>query len=182
MNEEKLSAYDAQVKRIAEILSRPCISNKSYEKRNNGGGAERYWDEMVNANMISARSMVADMANEVRMYVSKSWGDYAPNPDKYLIERGLIPAPEVTEMSKFEKAIDSVEASPDEEIEPALIILNLLLNNPSINLGDQIYQVRDNEGKGWNGPNVKAWADAVQKANELLNKYPHINSPSNKTK
>lgn len=43
-----------------------------------------------------------------------------------------------------------------------------LMRNPSINLGDQIYDVRESEGKGWDGPNVKAWSDAVAEAEAIL--------------
>lgn len=30
-----------------------------------------------------------------------------------------------------------------------------------IDLGDLIYRVRENEGKGWEGPLVKRWSNAV---------------------
>lgn len=45
-----------------------------------------------------------------------------------------------------------------------------LVNNPSMDLGDMGYHVRDNEGKGWDGPDVIAWGKAVETANKLLEK------------
>jgi hypothetical protein len=31
-----------------------------------------------------------------------------------------------------------------------------------LGVGDMISTVRENEGKGWEGPKVKAWSDAIQ--------------------
>jgi hypothetical protein len=36
------------------------------------------------------------------------------------------------------------------------------------NLGDTIYQVRDSEGLGWDGPQTTAWGKACQRAEQLL--------------
>ena len=47
-------------------------------------------------------------------------------------------------------------------------VLRALFTNPSIRLGDLVYTVRDNEGKGWEGPDVKAWSDAVTAGRRLL--------------
>lgn len=47
-------------------------------------------------------------------------------------------------------------------------ILRGLLRNPSMNLGDRVYDVREREGLGWDGPNVKAWGAAVTKAESTL--------------
>lgn len=49
-----------------------------------------------------------------------------------------------------------------------LDILRALMTNPHIALADQIYEVREREGQGWDGPAVKAWGDAVTKATEIL--------------
>ena len=35
-------------------------------------------------------------------------------------------------------------------------------------LGDMIYQVRDSEGLGWDGPKVKAWGAACDRAERLV--------------
>jgi hypothetical protein len=43
-----------------------------------------------------------------------------------------------------------------------------LMTNPSIDLGDKVYDVRDSEGKGWEGPDVIAWGKAVEEARKLL--------------
>ena len=37
------------------------------------------------------------------------------------------------------------------------------------NLGDFIYEVRADEGLGWEGPLVIKWSDAVERAQKLLN-------------
>lgn len=50
----------------------------------------------------------------------------------------------------------------------ALDVLRQLVSNEHISLGDLIYQVREREGKGWNGPSVIQWGDAVKNATELL--------------
>jgi len=49
--------------------------------------------------------------------------------------------------------------------------LRALTSNPSISLGDLVYTVREYEGLGWDGPNVKAWSDAVVAAREALAEY-----------
>lgn len=46
--------------------------------------------------------------------------------------------------------------------------LRALLTNPHLNLGDLVYQVREREGLGWEGPAVTAWSAAVNKAQELV--------------
>lgn len=47
-------------------------------------------------------------------------------------------------------------------------ILEGLLANPQIDLGDLVYQVLDREGLGWDGPDVTAWGNAVTAAKEML--------------
>lgn len=50
----------------------------------------------------------------------------------------------------------------------AIEALKGLLCNPHIHLGDQGYTVRESEGKGWEGPSVKAWCRAVDLAEQVL--------------
>lgn len=46
---------------------------------------------------------------------------------------------------------------------PDLIqVARALVSNEYVDLGDLVYQVREREGLGWNGPSVKQWSDAVQ--------------------
>ena len=39
-------------------------------------------------------------------------------------------------------------------------------------LHDLCYRIRDNEGKGWDGPIVTAWGDACEQATKLLKERP----------
>lgn len=55
------------------------------------------------------------------------------------------------------------ESTPD-----ALAVLRALTTNPHVDLGDLVYQVRDQEGQGWDGPATKAWSDAVAAARTLV--------------
>jgi hypothetical protein len=48
--------------------------------------------------------------------------------------------------------------------------LEALCSNPHINLGDLVYYVREREGKGWDGPAVTAWGEAVEKAKAAIKK------------
>ena len=48
----------------------------------------------------------------------------------------------------------------------ALRALELMFSASS--LGDYIYDVREREGKGWDGPAVQAWSDGVMLAEEAL--------------
>lgn len=47
--------------------------------------------------------------------------------------------------------------------------LKAIMTNPSIDLGDMIYNVKDREGKGWEGPDVTAWGKALIESRKLLN-------------
>jgi hypothetical protein len=47
-------------------------------------------------------------------------------------------------------------------------VLRGLMENPHIDLGDKIYEVREREGEGWDGKHVKAWSDAVAAAQKIL--------------
>lgn len=47
-------------------------------------------------------------------------------------------------------------------------ILIRLMTNKSITLRDEVYTVRQNEGKGWEGPDVLAWQDAVEDAERWM--------------
>ena len=51
-----------------------------------------------------------------------------------------------------------------------LSALEALLSNPYLNLGDLVYQVREREGEGWDGPAVTAWSDAVMAAKAAIAK------------
>lgn len=42
--------------------------------------------------------------------------------------------------------------------------LSALLNAEHVSLGDLVYEIREREGQGWDGPAVKAWSDAVTEA------------------
>lgn len=39
--------------------------------------------------------------------------------------------------------------------------------NPHMSLGDHVYEVRDKEGDGWEGPAVVAWGDVCRRIEEL---------------
>lgn len=47
-------------------------------------------------------------------------------------------------------------------------VLVALMRNPNICLADKIYDVRESEGQGWDGPQVKAWSNAVTEAEAIL--------------
>lgn len=43
--------------------------------------------------------------------------------------------------------------------------LQTLIDN---HISDMTYVIRENEGKGWDGPRVSAWSDAVRAINDVL--------------
>ena len=49
------------------------------------------------------------------------------------------------------------------ELESCILVINELNN-----LSDAIYDVRDREGEGWEGPKTKAYGEAVSKLRALL--------------
>jgi hypothetical protein len=48
--------------------------------------------------------------------------------------------------------------------------LEALTSHPHVHLGDLVYQVRDREGLGWDGPEVTKWSNAVQQASAAIAK------------
>jgi hypothetical protein len=48
--------------------------------------------------------------------------------------------------------------------------LKALTSNPHVDLGGLVYQVRDREGEGWDGPQVTNWSNAVQAAKAAIAK------------
>jgi hypothetical protein len=55
-----------------------------------------------------------------------------------------------------------------EEVEQLKGVIRALTSNPHVDLGDLVYQVREREGQGWDGPAVKAWSDAVEAAHKAV--------------
>jgi len=49
------------------------------------------------------------------------------------------------------------------ELESVIVVVNELHN-----LSDAIYDVREREGEGWEGPKVKAYGEAISKLRALL--------------
>ena len=55
------------------------------------------------------------------------------------------------------------------EVGPRLLAaLRGLSMNPYLSLADKIYDIRETEGKGWEGSAVRAWSDAVAQTAALL--------------
>lgn len=46
----------------------------------------------------------------------------------------------------------------------------LLAGNPHLCLDDLVYQVREREGLGWEGPSVLLWSQAVETAKDIIAK------------
>lgn len=59
-----------------------------------------------------------------------------------------------------------------EEYHETLLALS---TNPHLNIDDAVYHVRESEGKGWEGPSVKAWGVAVEKAQKLIREWKEVN-------
>lgn len=51
-------------------------------------------------------------------------------------------------------------------------ILRALMSNPHLSLEDLVYDVRDHELQGWDGPAVKQWSDAVMAAKKWIKENP----------
>jgi hypothetical protein len=56
-----------------------------------------------------------------------------------------------------------------QRLQEALQVLHDLFEAGS--LDDHFYSVREHEGLGWEGPRMKRWGEAVNKAHELLKGY-----------
>lgn len=58
-----------------------------------------------------------------------------------------------------------------DETKEAMDVLFELFDCEHICLGDKVYDVRDSELKGWEGPAVTRYGNAATAANALLRKY-----------
>ncbi len=71
------------------------------------------------------------------------------------------------------QAADALEAQAAQlaanarRIEELAACIRDLLHAEYADLGDFVYQVREREGQGWDGPAVKAWSAAVERAKAI---------------
>lgn len=82
---------------------------------------------------------------------NKKWGFLITGSDG----EAVFTEAEVVEKSKF----DELQSALDE-----------LFANPHVDLEGMVYDVRESELQGWDGPWVKQWSDAISKAFQLLSK------------
>ena len=52
-------------------------------------------------------------------------------------------------------------AVADDLLKEAIAALRAITTNRHVDLGDLVYQVRERELQGWDGPSVTAWSNAV---------------------
>jgi hypothetical protein len=80
-------------------------------------------------------------------------------------------------MTETERVLAHLKTEPGdrETIDKALALLDehhtalkTLTSNPHIALGDMVYEVREREGEGWEGPAVKSWGDACSRVDKLV--------------
>jgi hypothetical protein len=104
-------------------------------------------------------------------------GPWHVNPDSWIQSHSEISA---KHWGALAVVVTQVDGKPSEEgkanaqlmaVSPELLAaLEGLLNNDFASLEDMVYQVREIEGKGWNGPGVKAWSEAVTAARDAVAK------------
>lgn len=70
-------------------------------------------------------------------------------------------------MQSSKEPLPKIIGQADQDL---LEALEALTSNPHIDLGGLVYKVRDSEGEGWDGPQVKHWSDAVQAARTAIAK------------
>lgn len=78
---------------------------------------------------------------------------------------GAIVLAEAVGAEKALERANLIAAAPD-----LLEALEMLMGNPHLDLGDLIYKVRDAEGRGWDGPSVTAWSNALEKSKAAIAK------------
>ena len=90
----------------------------------------------------------------------------------YNIGSGMTPRKDEDQERHASRVAEAAwDAATENSAAPDLLdALKSLTTNPHVNLGDLVYKVRDSEGEGWDGPQVKAWSDAVQSATAAIAK------------
>lgn len=93
-----------------------------------------------------------------------SWLMDITHPDAQLIAS----APD---LAKRVYELEEANAKLAKDLEESISALKGLFANPHLNLGDQVYVVRESELQGWDGPAVTQWSEAVAAANAVMNKH-----------
>jgi hypothetical protein len=101
METEKLT-YDQRVHKMAKMLAseNEPYAYSQFIKKGKTPAFYMKWGSCITRHLVSAKISVESQVEAIREYLLKSWGDYAPTPDKYLIENGYMPAPEVNHSPK----------------------------------------------------------------------------------
>lgn len=73
--------------------------------------------------------------------------------------------PRVTNPLEMEANARLIAAAPE-----MLAALEAITSNTHIDLEDLVYNVRDDEGLGWEGPAVRQWSEAVTSVKEAIRK------------
>lgn len=98
---------------------------------------------------------MSDQDQELReIYLKEPWG-------KILIQMGKDPV-------NTESSARSVAEYAATRIEELIAIIRGLMESPHADLSAMVYQVRESEGLGWDGPAVKAWSDAYEAARKVI--------------
>jgi hypothetical protein len=86
--------------------------------------------------------------------------DWVALAERAIEQYGVEPHSE--ERAILERARALTTAAPAvNEVERLRGLLRDLVTNPHVDLGDLVYDVREREGAGWEGPWVKHWSDTV---------------------
>lgn len=76
----------------------------------------------------------------------------------------------ITDLSKvdFKQGFIKGEAQGEAKVTQAKALITELFNLPHFSLEDHVYDVREHEGEGWEGPAVKKFSDLIDRLREFI--------------
>lgn len=82
--------YPERVRKVSINLS---IEHITPSRWHNTSEEQQEWT--IDSMSGKAAIAITEAEQGIREYLNKSWGHHAPNPDKFLIENGYLPDPEL---------------------------------------------------------------------------------------
>jgi hypothetical protein len=159
MDDKVLKQQSKMIDSLGIGWNEPALQSPSKDRLTPEEGAE----------LVAAYKKGGWYDNEVSPSSAKDTPDNYEPSDEELDKAMAEAAKKIIKENRRTITLKSSPVSVDinQEMLEALIALT---SNPHLDLGDLVYNVRERECEGWEGPSVVAWGQAVAKAKAALSR------------